>query len=323
MTDAMFTLVFTEPVDTPPGRVYLDYYRLSEAPFAITPDPSFLFAAQGHRQVLEKIEYAIDGRMGFVLLTGEVGTGKTTVCRALLDRLNGTADTVYIINPSVSGRDLLAGILADSGDPPPPQATKKWLIDRIHSRLLANAADRPFVVIIDDAQTMTADALEDLRLLSNLETDKRKLVQVVLSGQPELSAMLGDRRLRQLKQRIVVHCRLSPLSHRETAEYISQRLSVAGNRGQLHFSASAVRLIYRITHGIPRLINKICDVALTAGYVNDAAAIGPTHVERALTELDDLDLHRPRCLWRLMRWRWSMAAVILAMVVMVGAEWTT
>jgi general secretion pathway protein A len=177
----------------------------------------FLFSSNCHQQVINKIIYAIDGRMGFILLTGEVGTGKTTLCRTLLDRLGDQAETVYIINPSVSGQELLASILGDLGASPEPHATKKELIDRLNQRLLYNCTDRPFVVIIDDAQTMTPETLEDLRLLSNLETDKRKLIQVVLSGQPELLEMLADDRLRQLRQRIAVNCRLDPLSVRKPA----------------------------------------------------------------------------------------------------------
>ena len=292
MAASMFKLVVADPVDTPSDRVYLDYYRLSEAPFAITPDPEFLFSASCHRQVLDKIGYAIDGRMGFVLLTGEVGTGKTTLCRTLLDRLSLNAETVYVINPSISGHELLASILEDLGTTPPPQATKKALIDQLNQRLLADSTNRPFVVIIDDAQTMTPETLADLRLLSNLESDKRKLIQVVLSGQPELLDMLANDRLRQLKQRIAVHCRLNPLTVQETAAYISRRLFVAGNTGQVSFSHAATQLIHKRSGGIPRLINKICDFALTAGYVSDAPAIGPAQVNRALAELPDLDIRR-------------------------------
>jgi general secretion pathway protein A len=320
MAEAMFKIVVADPVDTPPGRVYLNYYQLSEAPFAITPDPEFLFSASCHRQVLDKIDYAIDGRMGFVLLTGEVGTGKTTLCRTLLDRLSLDAETVYVINPSLSGHELLASILEDLGTPPPPQAAKKALIDQLNQRLLADSTNRPFVVIIDDAQTMTPEALEDLRLLSNLESDKRKLIQVVLSGQPELLDMLANDRLRQLKQRIAVHCRLSPLTVQETAAYISRRLSVAGNTGQVSFSHSATQLVHKRSGGIPRLINKISDFALTAGYVNDAAAIGPTHVNRALVELADLDFRRSRKGSRTLRYGLP-AAAMLVLVLFAAVVW--
>ncbi len=316
MPDPMFKLVDADPADTPAGRVYLDFYRLAEAPFAITPDPEFLFSASCHRQVLDKIGYAIDSRMGFVLLTGEVGTGKTTVCRTLLDRLSGRAETVYVINPSVSGQELLGGMLEDLGEKPHPQASKKMLIDRLNQRLLANPTDRPFVVVIDDAQTMTPETLEDLRLLSNLETDKRKLIQVILSGQPELLDMLADARLRQLKQRIAVHCRLDPLSVRETGEYISRRLFVAGNQGQVSFAHAATRLIHKTSGGIPRLINKICDFALTAGYVSDAPAIGSDHVKRALAELGGLDRSVLRN-GRTLRNGWSASAVLVLALIAV------
>ena len=294
MSEPTFKIVVADPVDTPPDRVYLEHYQLSEAPFAITPDPEFLFSASCHQQVLDKIGYAIDGRMGFVLLTGEVGTGKTTLCRALLDRLSLDAETVYVINPSLSGHELLASILEDLGTPPPTQATKKALIDQLNQRLLADSTNRPFVVIIDDAQTMTPETLEDLRLLSNLESDKRKLIQVVLSGQPELLDMLANDRLRQLKQRIAVHCRLNPLTVQETGAYISRRLSVAGNTGQVCFSHAGTQLIHKRSGGIPRLINKICDFTLTAGYVSDAPVLGPAHVNRALAELPDPDIRGAR-----------------------------
>ncbi|WP_372683411.1 AAA family ATPase [Desulfosarcina sp.] len=316
----MFKLVFTDPVDTPPDRVYLAHYQLSEAPFAITPDPEFLFSASCHQQVLDKISYAIDGRMGFVLLTGEVGTGKTTLCRALLDRLSLDAETVYVINPSLSGHELLASILEDLGTPPPPQTTKKALIDQLNQHLLTDSTNRPFVVIIDDAQTMTPETLEDLRLLSNLESDKRKLIQVVLSGQPELLEMLANERLRQLKQRIAVHCRLHPLTVQETAAYISRRLSVAGNTGQVSFSHAATQLIHKRSGGIPRLINKICDFTLTAGYVSDAPVLDPAHVNRALAELPDPDIRGHRNGGPILRCGLP-AAAMLVLVLFAAVVW--
>lgn len=288
MTFALPDSAYTLSTAPPQPRVYLEYYRLSEAPFAITPDPDFLFASRGHQQALEKISYAVDSRMGFILLTGEVGTGKTTICRTLLDRLNGRATTVYLINPSLSGHELLTGILEDAGLQLEPCTTKKALLDQLHRYLLSSDAGQPFVVIIDDAQTMSPEALEDLRLLSNLETDKRKLIQVILSGQPELLDRLGVDRLRQLRQRIAIHCRLDGLAAGETAAYIARRLFVAGNQGQVRFSSAAIRLIHKTSAGIPRLINKICDYALTAGYVDDTAHIARSHVKRALGELDGL-----------------------------------
>ena len=320
MSEPMFKIVVADPVDTPPDRVYLEHYQLSEAPFAITPDPEFLFSASCHQQVLDKIGYAIDGRMGFVLLTGEVGTGKTTLCRALLDRLSLDAETVYVINPSLSGHELLASILEDLGTTPPPQATKKALIDQLNQRLLADSTNRPFVVIIDDAQTMTPETLEDLRLLSNLESDKRKLIQVVLSGQPELLDMLANDRLRQLKQRIAVHCRLNPLTVQETGAYISRRLFVAGNTGQVCFSHAATQLIHKRSGGIPRLINKICDFTLTAGYVSDAPVLGHTHVNRALAELPDPDIRGARNGGPILRYGLPAAAMLL-LVLFAAVVW--
>lgn len=293
----------------PPERVYLDHYGLNEAPFAITPDPEFLYSAQCHQEVLEKIGYAIGSGMGFILLTGEVGTGKTTICRTLLDQLADTAVTAYVINPSISGRELLAGIIEDAGYDPPTCASRKELLDLLHQRVLVLAGSRPFVVIIDDAQTMSPEALEDLRLLSNLETDKRKLVQVVLAGQPELLAMLDDHRLRQLKQRIAVHCHLASLTAQETAAYIDRRLFVAGNKGQVRFSPAAARLVHKRASGIPRLINKVCDCALTAGYVEDAPAIDTDHVRWALAELDGLN--GPAQRRRRIRWHSGLSIAMM------------
>jgi general secretion pathway protein A len=283
-----------EPGNLPPARIYQEYYHLTEPPFAITPDPEFLFFSSNHRQVLDKITYAIECRMGFILLTGEVGTGKTTLCRTLLDRLEEKAKTVYIINPSISGQELLAGILEDLGVSTEPDASKKELTDQLNLFLLADESHTPTVVIIDDAQTMSPETLEDLRLLSNLETDKQKLLQVVLSGQSELLERLESQNLRQLRQRIAIHCNLIPLPAQETEAYIYRRLSVAGNKGQVRFSPSATQRIHKSSDGIPRHINKICDYALTAGYVKDDPVIDCSHVKRALTEIGGTTRKKPR-----------------------------
>ena len=251
------------------NRVYLDFYNLRETPFSITPDPEFIFLSNTYKSVIDKILYGINNRMGFILLTGEVGTGKTTICRSVIDNLDNKARMVYIINPSVSGRELISGILDDLGLEYPPDSSKKDLINHLNNFLLSRADNNPVVIIIDDAQTMPIDALEDLRLLSNLETDKKKLLQMILVGQPELLELINRPEIRQLKQRVEINCRLEYLARDETGGYIAQRLFIAGCRGNLQFTQKAINLIYAASNGIPRLINKICDYALTAGYLDD------------------------------------------------------
>ncbi|RQW81339.1 MAG: AAA family ATPase, partial [Geobacter sp.] len=213
-------------VEDPSDHIYKDFYGLSGIPFSITPDPEFLFLADTHQCVIEKLHYGIRSRMGFMLLTGEVGTGKTTLCRTLLDHFQGRARTVYVINPSLSGQELLACILEDLEIPCPVQASKKELLDRLNRFLLARTSAEPVVIIIDDAQSMPPATLEDLRLLSNLETDKTKLLQMLLVGQPELLVQLDRPELRQLKQRVVIHCCLDYLTRAEVAGYIERRLFV-------------------------------------------------------------------------------------------------
>ena len=309
------------PTEHLPARVYLQFYGLNQAPFSITPDPEFLFAAGKHQQAVEKIIYSIKTFLGFILLTGEVGTGKTTICRTLLDQLSDKAETVYIINPSVSGQELLMGILEDAHIAVEANASKKTLIDRLHEHLLSRNQPPPFVVIIDDAQTMPPETLEDLRLLSNLETDKHKLIQVVLSGQPELIDHLDSTGLRQLKQRIATHCHLSALSAEETEAYIAQRLFVAGNQGQVCFSTDAKRRVYKASRGIPRLINKVCDYALIAGYVEDAQIINGHHVRQALSELESF-VSGPSTNFK-RRLVWPAAVIFIALLAIVGAFFLT
>ena len=281
-------------------RVYLDFYQLREAPFAITPDPEFLFLSETHQNVIEKLQYAIRTRMGFMLLTGEVGTGKTTLCRELLDHMQDGYQTVYVINAALSGRELLANILDDLGIAYPPQASKKELIDRLNRFLLTKAAPDPVVIIVDDAQTMPVTTLEDLRLLSNLETDKTKLLQMLLVGQPELLDLLDQPAIRQLKQRVAVHCRLDFLSRAEVGGYIERRLFVAGNQGQVRFASKVVKRIHRRSGGVPRLINKISDLALTAAYTSNSHTVQGIHFKAACSELIEAQNRwtRIRSAWR-------------------------
>jgi general secretion pathway protein A len=266
-------------------RPYLDFYGLKKSPFTITPDPEFLYSSSTHKTALEDILYGIEAGMGFIVLTGEVGTGKTTLCRAILDNLEGKAETVYIINPSLSGMEIIEAILDDLDIDHPANLSKKLLIDLLNRFLLNTTGKRPVVIIIDDAQTMTPDGLENLRLLSNLETDKRKLLQIVLAGQPELQKILSQPELRQLRQRISISSRLGLLGYEELKQYISLRLFVAGDRGHTGFTEGAIKKIYMASHGIPRLINIICDYALMAGYVSNSPVVRKRDAVRAIGEL--------------------------------------
>ncbi len=275
--------------ERPRKGLYLDFYGFQEAPFAITPDPDFLFLSRTHQSVIEKLLYGINNRSGFLLLTGEVGTGKTTVCRTILDRLEGKAETVYIINPSLSGVEILAAILDDLRVSFSSGASKKELMDKLNAFLLGADRLKPVVIIIDDAQTMPVEALEDLRLLSNLETDKEKLLQMVIVGQPELLTTISKPELRQLRQRIAISCTLDYLKKEEVPGYIERRLFVAGNKGQVRFTRASVDRIFKASAGTPRLINRICDYSLIAGYLGNDHTIHESYVIQALSELGTPD----------------------------------
>ncbi len=277
--------VVTEYLTVPGDQcLYLRFYNLREQPFSITPDPDFLYLSETHKSVLDRVLFGIQAGYGFILITGEVGTGKTTLCRSILNLLKDTVNMAYLINPSISGRELIASILDDLGIEYSKNATKKDLLVQLNGYLLSQS-NRKTTIIVDDAQTLPVETLEDLRLLSNLETSKSKLLQIVLVGQNELLDILSRDELRQLNQRIAIRCRLKHLTTDETAQYIENRLSVAGNRGQICFRKDAIRIIHKASGGIPRLVNLICDYSLLAGYVRQKRLITREEVKEALSEL--------------------------------------
>lgn len=269
--------------------LYAPFFGLKQAPFSIAPDPHYLFMSERHREALAHLLYGLDGGGGFVLLTGEIGAGKTTVCRCFLEQIPAHCNVAYVFNPKLTVTELLRAICDEFHVAVPPGAqTVKDYVDPLNAFLLAqHAAGRNNVLIIDEAQNLSADVLEQLRLLTNLETAERKLLQVVLIGQPELRGMLARPELEQLAQRVIARFHLGALAEAETAQYIRHRLDVAGLSGALPFDAAALRLIHRLTRGVPRRINLLCDRALLGAYASGQAQIGPAIVRRAAAEVFD------------------------------------
>ncbi len=250
--------------------MYLDFYGFREKPFNLTPDPRFVFLSKNHKEAFAHLLYGINHRVGFIALTGEVGSGKTTVLRALLSQLEPDHyRTALILNPSLSPAGLLQNInrefgISDEGDP--LESLNQFLLQQ-------NAEGRTVVLVIDEAQDLETSVLEQIRLISNLETDREKLIQIVLSGQSELLRILEKREMRQLSQRITVRYHLKPMDFTDTVHYIHHRLEVAGGRGEEVFSKGALKRIYKYSHGLPRLINVACDRALLTGYSRDTVKI--------------------------------------------------
>jgi len=266
--------------------MYNDFYGFSEAPFSITPDPRFLFFSARHQEAFNHLLFGIRERKGFIQLTGEVGAGKTTLCRALLEELGEETRTALILNPVLTATQLLRAVLAELGVEV-GRVDRARCLEELNRFLLEQvAAGRDVVLIIDEAQDLSSELLEQVRLLSNLETDQRKLLQIVLIGQPELREMLDQRRLRQLRQRITVRYHLGPLSREETERYIRYRLLVAGANSRPTFSRRALGCIHRYAGGVPRLINAVADKTLLAGYVGGTDQLRARHVRRAVRELE-------------------------------------
>jgi general secretion pathway protein A len=252
----------------------------------MTPDPQFLFLSHNHRIALEVLRFGIRDRKGFIVITGEIGAGKTTVCRSLLRSLDANTKTALLLNPTLSDSQILRAI-CDEFKLQPVKTTKKDLYDTINAFLLRElAANHNVALIIDEAQNLKPRVLEQIRLLSNLETEKEKLLQIILVGQPELSRLLHRDDLVQLKQRIALRHHIPPLAWEEVGEYIRHRLEVAGSDGRIRWTDGALLLVCRYSRGVPRLINVLCDKTLMAGYVNESTTIDAGLVQRAIEDFE-------------------------------------
>jgi general secretion pathway protein A len=291
--------------------MYLSHFGLREPPFSITPDPRFLYMSARHREALAHLVYGVGEHGGFVQLTGEVGTGKTSVCRCLLEQLPSHVDVALVLNPRLNPVELLAVVCDELRIAyPAGTASSKILVDRLYAHLLeAHGRGRRTVLIIDEAQNLAPEVLEEVRLLTNLETTSRKLLQVIMIGQPELAAILEQPKLRQLAQRVTARYHLEPLSPAETRAYVRHRLGVAGRADRL-FTDAALRALYRQSYGIPRVINAIGDRALLGAYTEGHARVTPRTVRRAADEV----LGRSGGWWR----RWGRRAAVAALVLAVG-----
>jgi general secretion pathway protein A len=266
--------------------MYLDFYKLKEKPFNITPDPRYLYYSVHHREAYCHLIYGIEQRKGFIELTGEVGCGKTTLCRAILSGLSSNVETALILNPSLTETQLLRAMLNDFGLEVKGRDRLTYIETLNEFLLLKNAEGINVALLIDEAQDLSPKVMEQVRLLSNLETDQHKLIQIVLVGQPELKQRLASPNLRQLKQRITVRYHIPPLTEAETGLYIAHRLRVAGSDGSILFEPAAVKLIFNYSRGVPRLINALCDNVLLAGYVAGTTKIGTECAEKAVQQLE-------------------------------------
>ncbi|HXX47652.1 MAG TPA: AAA family ATPase [Myxococcota bacterium] len=295
--------------------MYLGFYGLREKPFSLSPDPRYLFLSASHREALAHLLYGIEEGEGFIEVIGQVGTGKTTLCRTLLDRIGSDAEIAYIFNPSPSEVELLSAINREFGLPTAAR-TRTDLLEALNQFLVEkNASGRRVLLVIDEAQNLDPAVLEQVRLLSNLETDRAKLLQIVLIGQPELEENLSRSDLRQLRQRITVRWTLRPLSRTEVSEYLEHRLRVAGREDPRLFTPAALRALTRASRGIPRLINALADRALLAGYTEGCREIDARLVRRAARELPATELGGWRAATGLRR---GIAAVLVVLGVLVG-----
>ncbi len=297
--------------------MYREFFGFAEKPFTLTPNPRFIFLSKTHREVFAHLLYGIRNHAGFIEVIGEVGTGKTTVLRALFEQLGGEGYRLaFIFNPSLSALELLRGINREFGLAAEGLTPGELLATLNEFLLHENDAGRTVVLVIDEAQNLEPTVLEQIRLLSNLETETDKLIQIVLVGQPELGHVLNRSELRQLSQRITVRYHLKELDFEDTQSYIAHRLSVAGCRQRALFTPDAIKKIYRLSGGLPRLINVLCDRSLLVAYVAEAPQVSGTMVTEAARELRRESLRSPR---RRRRIFMTVAAALLGLVVVVLA----
>ena len=302
--------------------MYTNYFNLTQQPFSIAPDPRYLFMSERHREALAHLLYGIGSGGGFVLLTGEIGAGKTTVCRCFIEQVPDNCRLAYIFNPKLTVEELLLTICDEFRIALPPASGGllgvKGYVDAINGYLLdSHAQGNNNVLVIDEAQNLSPQVLEQLRLLTNLETSERKLLQIILIGQPELRIMLAQPELEQLAQRVIARYHLGPLSASETGAYIAHRLTVAGAHPGNPIPASLAPLIHRLTHGVPRRINLLCDRALLGAYVENSREVTPKILRRAAQEVFAGEERAPRAP---MRWP-LVAGGVLAGAAISAAAW--
>jgi general secretion pathway protein A len=286
--------------------MYEEFFGFTEKPFSLTPDPKFLYRSESHANAFELLQYSVRRREGFVVVTGDIGTGKTTLCRALLEQIDRRTFTALVLNPFLSEDDLLKLILQDFGVVSRDEmkagrlagVSKQELIDTIYDFLLGLLPlQASAVLIIDEAQNLPLQVLEQLRILSNLETDKEKLLQIIMVGQLNLGPLLRSPELRQLDQRVSIRYQLKPLTHDEMAAYITHRLTIAGGSHAVSFSPKALQYIHQYSGGIPRLVNLVCDRALLGAFSVRSSKVTHELVERAAETLDLQPVARSRFAW--------------------------
>jgi len=304
--------------------MYLTFYGLAEKPFNATPDPRFLYMTPGHREALAQLFYGTQERKGFIVLTGKVGTGKTTLLHALCQRLNGQSAVSFVVNSTLPFDELLEYVLADLGIAKTGESRAQRLIALNNFLIERERAGQNTVLIIDEAQNLDAATLEQIRLLSNFETPTSKLLQILLVGQPELKGKLNLPELRQLKQRVGLRCQIPPLTLEETRAYIRTRLRIAGARDLGLFADSAVDRISAYAGGIPRLVNTVCDHCLLFGYADQKRRIDRPIVNQAIEYLEEGTRPRPKVRdlrqskTRLLL-RWSLGTLVVTLASAVAA----